>query len=104
MKPISTRRSAKSRDDLIYTFADDNYRLFKVLEELPDDRFKCREFNISPKSFKRHPTLDFGNVGVFNNHGYRSHRTVVSINDVKGKVFSTGSLVMTIGRNLLTER
>ena len=103
MTAVSTRCTAKSRDDLIYTFDDDfKYRLFKVVK-INGDQFLCREFNVTPKTYNRVTELDFSTVGVFNNHGHKTNTTVVTLSDVKGKVFSMGSILMTIPINVLTE-
>ena len=104
MEPVTTHVTAKTRDDLIYTIEDGDYELYKVVEVQEDRNYKCRKFNTSPKSFMRHQDLDFGKVGVFNNHGYHNIFFQVEHKDVKGKVFQFHSLLLTIARNVLAEK
>ena len=105
MKPISVSSTPRSRDDLVYTFEEQEHRMFKVIEiEGGGSRLICREYIISGKIFRRHPTLEFDKVGVYNNHGFKTVRTELQLAEIKGKVFSFGSLLMTIPMNVLTER
>ena len=80
MEPVTTHVTPKTRDDLIYTIEDGEYELYKVVEVLEDRNYKCLKFNTLPKSFIRHPDLDFG------------------------KVFQNHSLLVTIARNILAEK
>ena len=92
MKPICLQRTPKTRDDLIYTF-DAEYKLFQV-EKIEDDEREhvCKEFNVTNKIFRRQQTLDFGLVGVFQNHGYKTQIVTVRENEIAGKLVSIGSL------------
>ena len=104
MKPIRLSRTPKTRDDIIYTFSDGVYRLFKV-EEIGDveKEYLCKEYNVSNKTFRRHQTLDFGVVGVFRNHGYKMELVTVQHQEICGKLVSIGSLLFTVSINVLTE-
>ena len=104
MEPVTTNVTAKTRDDLIYTLEEGEYELYKVVEIQEDGNFICRKFNISPKSFLRHPDLDFGKVGVFHYHGFHNILFQVAREDVQGKVFHFHSLLLTISRNVLAEK
>ena len=104
MEPVTTHVTPKTRDDLIYTIEDGEYELYKVVEVLEDRNYKCLKFNTSPKYFIRHPDLDFGKLGIFNNHGYHNIYFQVGHEDVKGKVFQNHSLLLTIARNILAEK
>ena len=103
MKPVKIGQTAKTRDDLIYTFKDRLYRLFKVVD-IEEESFTCQEFNTTPKFFRRHQNLDFGVTGVFNNKGYKTGVFNVERRDMAGKVVMVGnSLLMTVPINILTE-
>ena len=102
MKPVKVEVTAKKRDNLIYTHEQGQYRLFQVINENEDD-FTVKEFNITPKFFRRHQTLDFGVTGVFNNHGYKTEILIVNRFEISGKVILIGSLLFTVPRNILTE-
>ena len=103
MKPIRIGCTGKSRDDLIYTFEDGHYTLFKVVS-MTGTRYLCKEYNISGKTFNKEPTLQFQQVGVFNNHGFKTEKITVRPSEIKGKVFSLGAILMTIPSNVLLER
>ena len=103
MKPVRIGQTAKTRDDLVYTLQDGVYRLFQVVD-MDEDSFTVHEFNITPKSFRRHQNLDFGVTGVFNNNGYKTGVFVVEKEEIGGKVVMVGnSLLMTVPINILTE-
>ena len=104
MKPISVGTTPRCRDDLVYTYNEQQYRMFKVIKILESEQYVAREFNITGKVFKRHPSLHFDTVGVFNNHGFKTEKTVLDLSQIKGKVFSHGSLLMSIPMNILVER
>ena len=104
MKPIWLSRTPKTRDDIVYTFSEGLYRLYEV-KEISDDgkQYMCKEYNVANKIFRRHQTLDFGVVGVFRNHGYKTEMVNVQDKDVCGKLVSIGSLLFTVSINVLTE-
>ena len=105
MRRITTNVTAKTRDDLIYTCAHGEIDIFKVVEVQPlEQQFMCKKFNISSKSFEKHPDLDFGTVGLFNWHGFHNIHYFVKAKDVKGKAFKFGSLISTIPTNVLLEK
>ena len=78
--------------------------MFKVIRVLRNGDFVCREFIISGKVFRRHSTLQFEAVGVFNNHGFKTIQSILPVSAIRGKVFSMGSLLMTIPMNILLEK
>ena len=86
----------------MYTFDAGVYRLFEV-NEIDEDIYICQEFNLEPKSFRRHQTLNFGLVGVFICNGYLSEKVNVTSDLVKGKVISIGALLFTVPKNILIE-
>ena len=103
MKPIKVGQTAKTRDDLIYTYDDCiKYRLFKVVD-IEDEDYTVKEFNISPKVFRRHQTLNFSHTGVFEWHGCKPGLFIVNMSEVCGKVVMIQNLLMTVPMNVLTE-
>lgn len=103
MKPLKSITTAQSADNLLYTFENNQYCLYKVLECLDNNEFKCVELNIEDKKFQRHQSLNFGKVGVFKNHGLTTVERVLNINEVNGKVFSRKGLLFTVSMNVLEE-
>ena len=104
MKPISASSTPRSRDDLVYSYEQKEHRMFKVVKMEGCGRLVCREFIISGKVFRRHPTLEFDRVGVYNNHGFKTMKCVLSQDQIRGKLLSLGNLLMTIPLNILIER
>ena len=102
MKPVKVGGTAKTKDDMVYTFINGEYHLYHVIN-MEDQEMTAKEFNISPKFFRRHQTINLGATGVFNNHGYKTGLFVLDESELSGKVVMSGSLLMTVSRNILTE-
>ena len=103
MKPVKVGNTAKTRDDYIYTFKCGQFHLYQV-KEITDGLYTCSEFNTEEKTFRRHPNLNFGCVGVFVNHGFKTQSVTITLEEIAGKVLSIGALLMTASRNVLCER
>ena len=102
--PIQVGKTPKKRDDLIYTKVDGIYNLFRVEEILENNDFCCKQFNVIDKMFPVCPGLNFGFVGVFKNHGFKSGIRIVRENEVKGKVILNQGVLFTVSNNVLTEK
>ena len=103
MRSISVKKTAETRDDLIYIRSDETYRIFQVKEVLPGKRYRCLEFNIEPKKFNTARELNFGLVGVFHDRGKLTMEKTIKLQEVAGKVFTYKGLLMTIPMNVLLE-
>ena len=102
MKPIVLGATPKTRDDLVYTYVNSQYHLFKVTE-IDDECYICKEFNVTAKNFRRHPNLDFGKVGIFRNFGFKTTVHRLKWSEIRGKVICIGSLLMSVPKNVLVE-
>ena len=103
MKPIKTTVTAKSQDNLVYILEDSKYTLFEVREVLEDGYLEVVELNIEDKVYSREPSLNFGKVGVFKNHGTTLVKSTISLSQVHGKVIAVRGLLLTVPKNILTE-
>ena len=103
MKPIRPGSTKKSRDDLLYIFNGDMYTMYMVLDVLPNDNYECLELNTEEKFFTRHPSLNFGKVGIFKNHGLTTIKKIIHISEISGKVISNQNLLFTVPMNVLTQ-
>lgn len=103
MKPLRPDTTLKSQDNLIYTYEEKQYTLYKVLEVGDNDHYKCVELNIEDKSFSRELTLNFGLVGVFKDHGLTTIEKDIELREIKGKVVSSKGLLFTVAKNILQE-
>ena len=96
MKKVSVGRTPKNRDDLVYTFdQQDGYRMYKVVQIREDGVLDCREMNKSPVVYEHHRDLQFALVGVFKYEGYRTERKYLKIDDLDGKVVLVRDVLMT---------
>ena len=103
MKPIKLGNTPKTRDDYIYTFKCGHFQLYQV-KEIVDGLYRCSEFNTEDKTFRRHPNLNFGCVGIFVNHGFKTQSVTLTREEIAGKVLSIGALLLTASENVLCER
>ena len=71
--------------------------------DIEDEDYTVKEFNISPKVFRRHQTLNFSHTGVFEWHGCKPGLFIVNMSEVCGKVVMIQNLLMTVPMNVLTE-
>ena len=104
LAPIAVGKTPKKRDDLIYTLVEGFYSLFRVEEILDNEEYYCRQFNIIDKMFPVCPGLNFGLVGVFKNHGFKSGMKIVRENEVKGKVILNQGTLFTVSKNVRAEK
>ena len=102
MKPVKVSRNPKTRDDLVYTYEEDQYRFYKVFNK-EDGVLVCNELTMIEKVLPRHATLDFGLVGVFEKLGRKTAETRIPEESINGKVFSYEGLLMSIPKNILCE-
>ena len=104
MKPVKVKETAKTRDNLVYTFADGAYSVFEVTDEHDDGSFRCVELNVEEKTFATCRSLNFGHVGIFKNRGYTTITKQLRQNDFAGKVVKVEDLFVTVPLNVLVER
>ena len=102
--PIKVGKTPKSRDDLIYTKSNGFYSLYRVEEIDENGDFHCKQFNVIDKTFPACPGLNFGLVGVFKNHGFKSGMRFVQADDVAGKVILNQGMLFTASNNVLVEK
>ena len=102
MKPVRVSTTAKTRDDLVYTYDNDRYQFYQVTD-VEDGQLVCTEFNMGEKIFCRHVTLDFGVVGVYEYYGMKTSQTRIHWRQLCGKVFCYKGLLMSIPMNVLCE-
>ena len=104
MRDLKEKVTAKSADNLIYTFKDQKYNLYKVLTVMDKTEVFAQELNVIEKVFPRQPELPFGSVGVFKDLGCLTIKKVIKMEDVAGKLIKVDNLYMTAPRNVLTEK
>ena len=102
MREIKPGKTNKSRDDLVYTFTDGQYSLFKV-EEVNGNILTCSEINFVPKIFQRHPDLMFHLVGVFQDLGKKNVMRKLNRKQIKGKLVRVRGLIITVPCSVLLE-
>ena len=102
MKPVKVSTTAKTRDDLVYTYHNEGFQFYQVTD-VEDGELLCVELNMGPKVFSRHDTLNFGLVGVFEDYGKKTTQRRLTYSELAGKVFSHKGLLMSIPVNILCE-
>ena len=102
MKAVKLGNTPKVQDDYIYAFTSGEAHLYQV-KEIVEDQYICSEFNTEDKKFRRHPNLNFGKVGIFVNHGFKTEPVTLSSAEISGKVLAIGALLFTISENVLCE-
>ena len=104
MAPLSSKTTSKTADNLVYTFKDKEYKLYKILEVMDDRAVYAQELNVVKKVFERHSELLFGTVGVFEDQGCLTTKTILQRDEIAGKLVKLPNLYLTAPRNVLTER
>ena len=64
----------------------------------------CVQLNMGERVFSRHPTMNFGLVGVFEDYGKKTTRRRMELHELSGKVFAHKGLLMSIPMNILCEK
>ena len=107
MHKPSAHQSPKTNDTLVYSFRDNEYRMFVVDQVYTNNRgeekFRATELNIQPKFFKRAPELDFGVVGGFINHGKLYTKVKLKKSDIDGKCIQCQKMIFTFHNDVLVD-
>lgn len=103
---ITTHETAMERNNLIYTYKEKKYCIYKVMDiNNEKEVFICKRVGKYPVTYDYLPVqLDWNSVGVFKQGGVLDELVEVEMNDVAGKVMVVQDNLITCPRNVLREK
>lgn len=102
---ITTHDTPLECNNLIYTFTNREYNLYKVVDiQNDEDILNCIKINTSEVFYEETPNLNWDLVGVFKKESIET--TVVNINQkyVAGKLLQIDDILITCPKNVLDEK
>ena len=104
-KPIylSNYDTALQCNSLIYTFINDNYNIYKVIDEIGED-VVCHPQGTFPCEFKETPELPWSSIGVFQKGASSTEVIKIPHKSIAGKVLKVGEFLITCPENVLKEK
>ena len=101
----SPKDTALESNSNIYTFNDNGYNFFKIIN-IDHDDFHCQKFENSNASFPETPNLNWSKVGVFKAGVLSNENEIVTISraNVAGKFLHVDKLFITCPINVLEEK
>ena len=102
---ITTHESALECNNMIYTFKDKKYCIYKVVDinnEL--SKLTCKRQGKYPAKFPTSPMMNWEEVGVFEKGGIMDEVVTVDMSEVSGKVLKVKQYLVTCPNNVLREK
>ena len=90
-------------NSLVYTYENDNYNIFKVIDEQAED-VVCKPQGKFDCQFKETPELCWSSVGVFQKGASSNEIVKVPHKSIAGKVLKVGEYLLTCPENVLKEK
>lgn len=100
---ISEKDTPMECNSLVYTFENDQYQFYKVIQK-NDDNLLCKNIDKLNCIFRETPHLNWGSVGVFKQGNVSEEILNISMSIVKGKLLKVNDLLLTCPLNVLREK
>ena len=100
----SNYETALESNMYIYTFYQNNYFLYRIIDTTEEDNVLCVEIEKKKHDFEETPTLDWGKVGVFQAVPEGTEVVVIEKKDIAGKLIKVLDLFITCPKNILKEK
>ena len=99
----SPKDSAMESNSLVYTFNDNEYNFFKIVD-MDEDSLHCNKIEKAVASFPETPTLAWTSVGVFKAGEITDEAVTLNKSNVSGKFLEIDDLFITCPINVLEEK
>lgn len=100
---LSNYDTALQCNSLVYTYENDNYKMFKVIDE-DGDNVLCNQQGTFVCEFNETPELCWSSVGVFKKGAASKELLKVPHKSIAGKVLKVGEFLITCPENVLKEK
>ena len=103
---ISDKETALESNNLIYTYVDKEFRLYKVTKINADNSFTCVKQNTLECTFNEITDIDlqWNLVGVFKKGEIGEEEHTITMNEIKGKFLIVNDYLITCPNNVLREK
>ena len=98
----SAHVTSKSRNNVVYIFADNTYRSYKILSE-NEDYFTCVRLGRHCFNAPETPTIDWSSCGVFKLSAEDDVPLNIRRSDISGKALIIDKFIMSCPNNVLRE-
>lgn len=100
---ITTHTTSLECNNLIYTFTDRIYKLYKVVD-IQNEILNCVRINVSEVFYEETPNLNWDLVGVFQEESIDTAVINISQKYVAGKIIKIDKMLITCPLNILDEK
>ena len=100
---LSNYNTAMTSDSLVYTYENDDYSFYKVIDE-KEDQVICHPQGKFECEFDETPDLTWSSVGVFKKGAASQEIVKISHKCIAGKVLKVGEYLITCPENVLKEK
>lgn len=99
----SSKNTQMERNNLIYTFNDNQYKIFEI-KEMSENHAQCQKINIDVQKFDETPELNWSKVGVFKEASVAEQIHNIPLDSIQGKVIKIDDILITCPNNILREK
>ena len=100
----ATKNTLLECNNLIYTYATEEYEAFKIIGIPNQDILQCHPIGLFPITYKETPQLQWNKVGVFKHGGISDDIVNILTRKVAGKILNVMGLFITCPNNVLREK
>ena len=101
---LSNYDTALECNSLVYTYINDEYNFYKILDVIDDVEILCQPQGKFMCEFKETPELCWSSVGVFKKGPTSTEMIKVPHKSIAGKVLKVGEYLITCPENVLKEK
>ena len=101
---LSNYDTAMECNSLVYTYIDDEFYFYKIIDPIEDDEILCNPQGKFLCEFKETPELSWSSIGVFKKGPTSTDIVKVPHKSIAGKVLKVGDYLITCPENVLKEK